>query len=256
MKLKNRVVPLAGLPGKIVMLLRLLSRLFMLKRPLAMLGHYVARTSPGLVEFRSGLRIQLSSHPHDIVTAFVVFLKKDYGEIRRGSVVLDIGANIGAFALYASAAGAKRVYAFEPSQEAFDVLCENVRINNLDAIIVPVNKAVSDVDGQRVRFPARSSPYNRLGLTAEAALDECLEVGTVTVSTFMRDNGIGHVDLMKMDCEGAEFAVLPSMGRRELAAIDEIRMECHGSPDALIAQMGKEGFAVRRKRGMTVWLGR
>ena len=72
------------------------------------------------------MTVCLSSHPHDLITVFVIFFHKDYGTIPEQSIVLDIGAHIGALSLYAARRGASKVYAFEPNREAYDVLCRNI----------------------------------------------------------------------------------------------------------------------------------
>jgi FkbM family methyltransferase len=64
-----------------------------------------------------------------------------------GKVVFDVGANIGVFSLYSAKLGAKRVFAFEPVKETFDMLKKNIKENNLETIVVPINAAISDKSG-------------------------------------------------------------------------------------------------------------
>jgi len=93
------------------------------------LSHYINKNSTLDIplEFRNGLKIQLSNHPHDLITVFVVFVKKDYGDVLKNNIVVDIGANIGAFSLLAAKMGAKKVFAYEPNQVAFEVLQNNIK---------------------------------------------------------------------------------------------------------------------------------
>jgi hypothetical protein len=88
------------------------------RRPLTVLRHYLTLSSPPdrRVELRSGLRVNLSDHPQDLTTAFLIFVRRDYGLVRPGSVVVDVGANIGTFALHAAHCGAARVLAYEPNR--------------------------------------------------------------------------------------------------------------------------------------------
>jgi hypothetical protein len=78
------------------------------KRPFFIVYKYIKRNTPITtpLSLRNGLKIILSTHPHDIVTAFVVFVKGDYGKVEQGTTVVDIGANIGIFSLYAASMGA------------------------------------------------------------------------------------------------------------------------------------------------------
>ena len=81
--------------------------------------------------------------------------------VDRQSVVMDIGANIGTFALYAAQCGASKVFAIEPNKESFDVLCKNIADNHLRDVIHPVNCAIGGSIGQ-VGIPKGSSPYNQI----------------------------------------------------------------------------------------------
>jgi len=252
----SRVISITELPGRGLAFLKLLPRLFIVKQPFTVLRHYIKRDSPGFIDLKSGFRILLSSHPHDIVTFFVVFLRKDYGDVERDSVVIDVGANIGMFSLFAALSGAKQVYAFEPSREAFRVLCENIRLNEWTGTITPINRAVTDRDNTTVKFPISSSPYNRIASNDIGNPDDYFEVETVTLSSFIVNNNIHHIDLLKLDCEGAEFDILPSMNKSELARISRIRMECHGESNQLIEELSHKGFVVERMKSSGIWLKR
>ncbi len=236
--------------------LQLLPRLSLLKKPFAMLRHYIRRDSPAFIDLRNGGRVLLSSHPHDLVTFFVVFLRRDYGRIRKGSVVIDVGANIGVFSLYAASCGARKVYAFEPSAEAYRVLCENIQVNQLTDVVIPINRAMSGADGVTVRFSRSSSPYNKIGRGVAVDADTC-EIQTITLGSFLQSQvEEGAVDVLKLDCEGAEFDILPPMDRATAERIHAIRMEVHADPDGLIVELKRKGYVVDRRAGHTVWLTR
>ena len=79
----------------------LIFRLFILvKRPFKILKNYINETSPDYIFLRNGLRIKTSSNPHDVITFILVFCRRDYGKIKKGSFVVDVGANIGVFTIY------------------------------------------------------------------------------------------------------------------------------------------------------------
>jgi FkbM family methyltransferase len=206
-----------------------------------------------------------------------VFLKREYGRIQKGDVVFDVGANVGSFALYAALSGAKKVYAFEPSVEAFQTLSKNIQVNRLETTIIPLNKAVSDRSGEIVKFPHKSSPFNSLVITAVrdsklhvdrfmgdlrenvlamAAQADCEfnEIATVTLQDFMAEHRIPFIDLLKMDCEGAEFSIVPSLTEETIDRIGRIRMECHGDPTALMNSFRNKAFMVEQIKGDDLWL--
>lgn len=59
-----------------------------------------------------------------------------------------------------------------------------------------------------------------------------------------------------MDCEGAEFEILPALSVRARDAIKRIRLECHGDARALLEGLARHGFVVERARRNDVWLTR
>ncbi len=60
------------------------------------------------------------------------------------SVLLDVGANIGLYSLYAATARRCRVYAFEPESQNFALLNRNIQANGLDGRITAFPCALSD----------------------------------------------------------------------------------------------------------------
>jgi len=242
MRIGQREFPIARIPQRIMLFARSLAAARKLKRPVHSFVHYVRLTSPGQLEFRDGLKLSLSSHPHDLVTVFNIHLRGDYGTIRRGSVVVDVGANIGAFAIYAARCGAERVYAFEPNCEAFETLCKNIAQSGLEGVVLPFHLAVSGRNG-RVKFPKRASPYNRI--LGEAATDpvEFDFVDTVALGEIVASCQIERIDLLKLDCEGAEFDIVAGLDDATCSRIREIRMEYHRDPaEGILDILTERGF--------------
>lgn len=257
MKFANRNISPKELLSKGFKFFVLLPRLRIIKHPWSVLKHYVQETSPEFIELKGKTKILFSSHPHDVITFFVVFLKREYGKIKADSIVIDIGANIGVFSLYAALSGAKKVYAFEPSREAFEILCKNIKLNNLTDVIIPVNKAVSSIDDLIIQFPCSSSPYNNIRSFASDNELICCEILTVTIDSFIDKNvNIHNIDLLKLDCEGAEFDILPSISDIAFEKINSIRMECHGEPNGLIELLNRKGYIVDFNKENIIWLTR
>lgn len=146
--------------------------------------------------------------------------------IRPGHVVLDVGANIGAHSLpMALCVGATgRVIAFEPTAYAFARLLENIRLNpDLAPRITALQAFVVDSPTRR---PHRAV-YASWPLYDEPGLDpvhggKLHGLGgsfTITLDDFVRREGLGRVDLMKIDVDGHECMVLDGAQRtlRDLA---------------------------------------
>jgi len=68
-----------------------------------------------------------------------------------GDIVLDVGANIGLFTLFAAKQGAQ-VYAYEPVPPTFKVLQYNIHLHRLDSVAHPRNIGISDRAEERLMF--------------------------------------------------------------------------------------------------------
>jgi len=223
-------------------ILYVLKCLVIFKNPLRFIYAYLTITpiAERVVKLRSGLKIHLSEHPHDIITVFVVFVRKDYGNIPPHGYVIDIGANIGVFSLYAAHCGKSvKVLAYEPNSESFRYLLNNIKANQLERIIVPHRLAVTGVPGGMVKFPKISSMYNAI-IEGESAAD-FEEVETTSLSAMLSD--IEKIDLLKLDCEGAEYDILMKSDQKVFDKISAIRMEYHlGRVNELSDFLGQYGF--------------
>jgi FkbM family methyltransferase len=123
-----------------------------------------------------------------------------------GAVVLDVGASVGSYSmLFGQWAGRQgRVYAFEPAPEIRAVLERHVTLNALDGIVVPVAAAASDANGRSTFVTPGPHGISRLAAGGESSP---LTVDTITIDEFCRREAV-KPDLIKIDVEGAELAVL------------------------------------------------
>lgn len=222
------------------------------KAPFSILFFYLVRKTPTEMKTKNGLVIVPSSNAHDIVTFVVVFCKRDYGEVSPGSMTVDVGANIGMFTLYALSQGATFVECYEPCKESFQILKQNIKLNGFYKNVKLHNKAVSNKDGLFVSIPTSSSPTNRVGEVdgIEKNLAEKIETITLETSLALYDK----IDLIKMDCEGSEFDILPSLTPLFLDKVDEIRMEVHGTVEQLENCFSYQPFKIIPKGGDNFWL--
>lgn len=129
--------------------------------------------------------------------------------VRRGSVALDIGANLG-LVTHFLAPRAGHVYAFEPNPEPLRILPSVVARN---VTVLPI--AVSDRSGTaNLQISRSASGWTSNGATLETAARAPFEL-TVDVRR-IDDLDVGDVSFIKVDVEGHEQAVLA--GARETIA--------------------------------------
>lgn len=130
---------------------------------------------------------------------------------KQSSVIFDIGANTGLYALAAKAINPHaKVYAFDPVHLVYDKLRQNIVLNNSD--IIAVEMAASDSDGFATIYDTLhehtlSVAVNKNLLPAGAKASE-VRIETITLDSFIRKNKIQKIDLMKIDVETHEPEVL------------------------------------------------
>jgi FkbM family methyltransferase len=135
--------------------------------------------------------------------------------VQSGDCLWDIGANVGAWTLYAARARNARVVAFEPSAQTFGALYKNILINRLDGTVDAFCAALSDETGPG-RFhlfdPAPGSGLNSLGApeNVHGRFDSRLSQATLAfrMDDFVRLAAVPRPDHLKIDVDGIEEKVL------------------------------------------------
>ena len=176
---------------------------------------------------KNGLVIYLSRDDSDIVTVFLIFCRYDYGKILPGLTVVDIGANIGVFSLYAASQGAEKVYAYEPSSESFKLLQKNVRSNGLEQTIFPHKAAIVGTAAGDIHFSRKSSVFNSIETCPENA-DDFEKVPALMFSEILAN--LNSVNICKIDCEGGEYDIILNSENAIFNQIHEFRIEYHNGP--------------------------
>jgi FkbM family methyltransferase len=144
-----------------------------------------------------------------------------------GCCVVDVGANIGLYAArQARRASNGSVVVFEPSPSAYRRLKRNVEKNHLTNVHI-VNAAVGANPGT-VHFIEKQVSLNCrvIGEKTEGSLD----VPCVTLDSALAGLGIDRVDILKIDTEGSERAVL-SGAKKILPRVGRIVLELHNNVD-------------------------
>lgn len=148
----------------------------------------------------------------DIVMPYLVnasqpFLEGPYEyhgvTLKKGDIVLDLGANYGLFSSVALAKGCK-VYAFEPTIEARKRYLELLQVENSNMRVF--REAVSNETGEALFELNPVASCNRLQL--DSFEKSTMLVHTTTIDTFVQKENLDRVDFIKADIEGAERLML------------------------------------------------
>ena len=126
-------------------------------------------------------------------------------KIEPTDIVLDCGANIGVFTIYASKK-AKMVYAFEPSPNESKILEENKKINKSDNIKV-IEKGILDISiDAKLSLCSTGSFIDNF--KPKYLSNNIINIKTISIDEFINQERLEKVDFIKMDIEGSEKKAL------------------------------------------------
>jgi len=109
----------------------------------------------------------------------------------------------------------------------FNLLLENIRLNNFEKNIFPFRKGVSGKEGERNLY-LELSPFHSLYPKFSNDRDEnTIKVHCIPLKKIFDENKIESCDILKLDCEGAEFEILYNTPDEYFKKIREIRLEHH-----------------------------
>jgi len=131
-------------------------------------------------------------------------------EIKKGDIVLDIGANIGYFTLlFAKLVGKEgKVFAFEPDPDNFSLLEKNVKLNGYQNVIL-IRGAVSSETGKiRLYLSEENKADNRIYNSGDSR--RSIEVEAIRLDDYF-ESYEGEIDFIKMDIQGAEAKAIQGM---------------------------------------------
>jgi FkbM family methyltransferase len=220
-----------------------------------------AQGSNVLVDLRTadGLTITIRRNYSDAMTIADIFLDDCYVRdlsLPPNPVVIDVGGFVGDFSLYAvKRLNARRVIVCEPSPRNWALLLKNIGNNGYEDRIEPVNKAVTD--GGDVMMNIDTPDESQCMVSAYYQRGEQLTaVPGISLSKLLQDYAVESVDLLKIDCEGGEFAILESTQSDVFSRIRNIVFEYHqidgvwAKLESAKQRLRREGYALHMRGGL------
>jgi FkbM family methyltransferase len=178
--------------------------------------------------------------------------------IDSSDTVFDIGANVGYISIpIAKTLPKTTTYAFEPDNEVFRLLCDNVSINNLENIVtLPIalqDDQSAEIGKLQVRRSIDGDGKNNLGLSSI----QNLELHTIrsqtcqfsTIDKIADKYNIDKLDFIKIDVEGAENRVIAGGLRTIKKSNPIILFENSYILDELTRQNTKASFDLLKEIG-------
>ncbi len=147
-------------------------------------------------------------------------------------VIFDIGANIGASAVYFAARYPDaRIYCFEPLPQNIELLRKNVAPFGDRVTVVPMGLGKNE--GSFDYHPSDDPANFGGGTFHDVGCDdsECVKLPVTTLTKYCRENRIDQIDVMKIDTEGAEWSVIAGMPGDLLAGLEVLLGELHSVDD-------------------------
>jgi len=136
--------------------------------------------------------------------------------MKEGDRLLDVGANVGGYTVYAAKVKGVRVSAIEPEAQNFSILCRNVRLNNISDLVDCWSVALTD-----------ETKFDKLFISDARAGGSCHSVGeevdfklqpkkfpfsqgcfSTTIDRLVEDGVIPPPDHIKIDVDGLEYKVI------------------------------------------------
>lgn len=224
----------------------------------------------------------------------------DFLTLSPGAVILDVGANIGIFTLFALKAcqGDALIHSFEPIPATFECLANNLApyrdstfvyntgISNViedctrnftlfgDAIATatyrPQDKLISNYEpllnyntllyltsfqNKALYYQLKYLPFMRNYLIKKNYKKETAETiikcKLTSLGHFIENNQLNHIDLLKIDVEGAEVDVLNSIHPHQFSNINQLSIEIHdinNRVEHVARDLKSKGYAVKVSR--------
>jgi FkbM family methyltransferase len=206
---------------------------------------------PYTLVLRSGEKLTLGEHI-DVVIFWMVFVRHHYPVNHSDQLIVDIGANIGLFTLYAARkVPTARIIAVEPFPDTSRRLRRHLEENRFADRVSVINCAVAEESGRGEMDSAEGIPsqYRRIHSEATALLNTKhrgmtavenlpgIPVDTKTLAQILELGNVLDVDLMKMNIHGSEYAVLMNAPADVLRRFRRIAVQYHEMPAA--SKLGK-----------------
>jgi len=173
--------------------------------------------------------------------------------IQDGWTIVDIGAGLGDYAIFAcNNFPSNQVFAYEPFHQSYVLLQKNLQLNKMERVMI-FNQAVSGQTGKILLDLSGGEPLQITSaeLESDAGVQaERFIVDSLSLADVLEDNKLNHCDLLKLDCEGAEYDIIFSAGEAVLDRINRIVMEYHDgvtdhSHKEMVDYLSRHGYRVR-----------
>jgi len=179
-------------------------------------------------------------------------------EIKSGDTVVDVGANLGVFSVWAATrAQGVRVISLEPSRRMFSLLIQNLSRNDL-CQVGAVQAACGGETGKAILYSYGSEysygPEEGNSLYPRKIRGKVFcpqdQVEVLTLNDVFRRHQVDVCNLLKLNCEGSEYEILLKASQETLRQVMKISMIYHlgllnHHPGEIVVCLRQNGFEVK-----------
>jgi FkbM family methyltransferase len=197
---------------------------------------------PYELRLRGGACVTLRE-PGDLVLFWLVFARRHYPVDPSWRTIVDAGANVGLFTLYAARrAPLARIVAVEPFPDSFDRLRELVGKNGLEDRVTLANLALSSKNGE-AQMDARLglAAYDRhlvessakavnANTRAASGPSKSVQVRAASLAAVLDQHGLERADMVKMNIHGSEYDALLSLPTESLVRLGRVAVHYRELP--------------------------
>lgn len=176
---------------------------------------------------------------------------KNYCDVENGDVVVDIGFNYGIFSLGALYNGASKIYGFEPNKHVYNLIKDNFPHQNK---VFLYDVAIGGKNQKILFKPSEHTLSSSILDEVTDGIDQAYEVQCFNIYDFFKFHNINKIDLLKIDCEGAEYQIFDALPDDYFYNIKKIHVEFHFNDGIkvlpLIEKLEKNNFEWRYEDGV------
>lgn len=179
-----------------------------------------------------GFAIRLRRLSTDEMFVHNIVINQEYTpegyDIRDSDTVIDIGGNIGSFALLAARSAPNgMVFTFEPVEENYRLLSRNIAVNRLKNVVARKVAILDKRTNVKIYLNARNTGRHSVFESYGTDARWFEVVPTITLQDVFREYRIDRCHFLKLDCEGSEYQILYGLPKEYFRLIDKIVMEYH-----------------------------
>ena len=211
------------------------------------------KTEYSIFETFGNIKLKIRNHSTDLMALTNVWIVREYEnekiKINDNDIIIDVGAHIGLFSLFASQFCKNgKIFSYEPISENFNLLKSNIILNDCKNIF-PFQFGVSEKSSKiKIFLNDDQSGHSIMSNSGSSRM-----VDSILLKEVFDLNKIPICNLLKLDCEGAEYEIINSLPEVYLEKIEKIVIEYHfadSKPELsrnLIQKLEDNGFKISLK---------